>query len=425
MRSRFHQLKKVKIRQTWNKINLYNLSRYKPRPEGNTFFQQKWKAKSLSRAYHGEQIREGQWTRMFRPRAKAVIPMDYKYLAEHDGSELAAGRGSGLEILKGAGSAAQFNRNQIPYMSMVYAPIERRLDTAIFRALFASSTRQARQFVVHGKVKVNGKKMPYPGYLLNPGDMFQVDIDRVLFATGAPKTADQIKSGRGLRRSLRAMNDQKAKNAAAKKEKEAAAAAAREEGGETTTPKETPESKEKDEKDRLRMEFRTLQEHADILLTDSQNSPSGKRKIALRKLKREVRATLSQLKRTSVADLTSILNSYTTKLAKSEDLETIAAEARAVINAEEEPDYREKLKFALQRAKENPIDESKPYMTPWQPRPYMSAFAFIPRYLEVNQKICGAVYLRHPVARPGLSEVPSPFSMELLQLAHNWYLRRR
>ncbi len=46
-----------------------------------------------------------------------------------------------------------------PYMNMVYAPAERRLDTAIFRALFASSTRQARQFVVHGYVKVNGKKV--------------------------------------------------------------------------------------------------------------------------------------------------------------------------------------------------------------------------------------------------------------------------
>ena len=42
---------------------------------------------------------------------------------------------------------------------MVYAELERRLDTAIFRALFASSARQARQFVVHGYVKVNGKKV--------------------------------------------------------------------------------------------------------------------------------------------------------------------------------------------------------------------------------------------------------------------------
>src|SRR5690348_14773840 len=38
--------------------------------------------------------------------------------------------------------------------------------------------------------------MRYPGYLLNPGDMFQVDPERVLYATGAPKD-------RGLRRASR------------------------------------------------------------------------------------------------------------------------------------------------------------------------------------------------------------------------------
>ncbi|KAK3060178.1 hypothetical protein LTS18_009139 [Coniosporium uncinatum] len=88
-----------------------------------------------------------------------------------------------------------------------------------------------------------------------------------------------------------------------------------------------------------------------------------------------------------------------------------------------------KISEAFERLKaadeENPVDATKPYATPWRPRNYMSAFAFIPRYLEVNQNICSAVYLRHPVARPGLAEVPSPFSMETSQLAFNWYLRRR
>ena len=51
------------------------------------------------------------------------------------------------------------SRTPIPYMHMTFAPLERRLDTAIFRAMFASSARQARQFVVHGLVKVNGKKV--------------------------------------------------------------------------------------------------------------------------------------------------------------------------------------------------------------------------------------------------------------------------
>ena len=42
----------------------------------------------------------------------------------------------------------------IPYMAMTFAPLERRLDTAVFRAVFASSARPARQLVVHGAVKV-------------------------------------------------------------------------------------------------------------------------------------------------------------------------------------------------------------------------------------------------------------------------------
>lgn len=80
--------------------------------------------------------------------------MDHKYLARNDGSEQAAGRGAGADV--------QLKRRDpypTPYMQMTYYPIERRLDTAIFRSLFASSVRQARQFVVHGLVKVNGKKV--------------------------------------------------------------------------------------------------------------------------------------------------------------------------------------------------------------------------------------------------------------------------
>ncbi len=118
----------------------------------------------MTRAYHGEQIREKQWQRMFRSRMQAVVPMDHRYLAEHDGSELASGRGSGREKQpKREGWEDDEDRKEpIPYMNMVYAPIERRLDMAVWRALFASSARQARQFVIHGNVKVNGQKVCHP-----------------------------------------------------------------------------------------------------------------------------------------------------------------------------------------------------------------------------------------------------------------------
>jgi ribosomal protein S4 len=114
----------------------------------------------MLRSYHGEQVREGQWERMFSRKLRSVVPMNPGYLARNDGSIESAGRGSGLEKEKPTPRPAA-----IPYMQMAFAPLERRLDTAIFRALFASSARQARQFVVHGAVKVNGKKVPLDVYI--------------------------------------------------------------------------------------------------------------------------------------------------------------------------------------------------------------------------------------------------------------------
>ena len=147
-----------KVRQDWNKYNLYNLSCLSAQnTTTRTYFQQKWTAKASTRAYHVEVIREQQWERMFSRTANAVVPMDPRYLAENDGSEHAAGRGRGLEEPPRARERKP--PPSTPYMQMVFHPTERRLDTAIFRALFASSTRQARQFVVHGQVKVNGKKV--------------------------------------------------------------------------------------------------------------------------------------------------------------------------------------------------------------------------------------------------------------------------
>ena len=118
---------KQKLRATWSKYNLYNMTRMKlPPVVAQTYFQQKWSAKSATRAYHGEHIREGQWQRMFTTRLPSVIPMDARYLAEFDGSEQAAGRGSGKDVPTGqensrTGSTAT-KRIQIPYMHMTFAP---------------------------------------------------------------------------------------------------------------------------------------------------------------------------------------------------------------------------------------------------------------------------------------------------------------
>ena len=94
---------------------------------------------------------------MFTPKLNSVIPMTPRYLAEFDGSELAAGRGSGRE--EAPSSDQSKKKLAVPYMHMTYAPLERRLDMAVWRSLFASSARQARQMCVHGQVKVNGQKV--------------------------------------------------------------------------------------------------------------------------------------------------------------------------------------------------------------------------------------------------------------------------
>ena len=48
--------------------------------------------------------------------------------------------------------------------------LERRLDNVVVRAGFASSHAQGRQLVLHGHVRVNGRKVNIPSYLVKIGD---------------------------------------------------------------------------------------------------------------------------------------------------------------------------------------------------------------------------------------------------------------
>ncbi|KAL9000405.1 MAG: hypothetical protein Q9169_000922 [Polycauliona sp. 2 TL-2023] len=417
-------LKRPKLRQSWNKYNLYNLSRAEPpNITTRTFFQQKWSAKSAARAYHGETVKEKHWQRMFRRRLRSVIPMDYNQLARSDGYEQAEGRGSGLEPHPD-NKPRPFPKT--PHMNMTFAPLERRLDTAIFRAMFASSTRQARQFVVHGEVKVNGKKMVYPGYLLNPGDMFQVEPERVMFATGASKDARERRAGRKAR--------QKSEATAAKSQdalpSNADPAAASEDPPPASTADEPSSDNDKET-------LKSLLSQAKALLTtpSSASQLSGKRKQDLREFQRLLKSTLSRNRSQSTfgprdTTLTDSLDAQLQELTQKLNLNPPPPadekiEFRDLGPETLTPENSSLLRKALSEARENPIDVTKPYATPWRPRPYMSAFAFIPRFLEVHHRICSAVYLRHPVARPGLGEVPTPFGNDVNALSFNWYLRRR
>jgi len=288
--------------------------------------------------------------------------------------------------------------------------------------------------------------MTYPGYLLNPGDMFSVDPERVLFATGQKKPDKQVSKpkkaaeGEDGEEASEAQEEATEESEAKQSEAEVAEAdSATKELDAAATPEEAKRA------------LRVLMNRAKRITTAAKGDLSGRRLKDLRKLSHDVRKTMAKFgSRDSktvpsvetIEELTNVLSEITSKIPAeslpaseapkrpSEGEDATASSNPQAQDPAKEDKYRitkdaELLQQALQRARENPVDPSKPYATPWRPRDYMSAFAFIPRYLEVNQNICSAVYLRHPVARPGLAEVPTPLSAETMGLAFNWYLRRR
>ncbi|WP_425909000.1 30S ribosomal protein S4 [Nitrobacter sp. TKz-YC02] len=52
--------------------------------------------------------------------------------------------------------------------------LERRLDTVVYRAKFVQTMFAARQFINHGHVKVNGRRVNIPSYKLKVGDTIEV-----------------------------------------------------------------------------------------------------------------------------------------------------------------------------------------------------------------------------------------------------------
>jgi small subunit ribosomal protein S4 len=52
--------------------------------------------------------------------------------------------------------------------------LERRLDTVVYRLNFVPTVFAARQFVNHGHVTVNGRRVTIPSYLLREGDVVEV-----------------------------------------------------------------------------------------------------------------------------------------------------------------------------------------------------------------------------------------------------------
>jgi hypothetical protein len=314
--------------------------------------------------------------------------------------------------------------------------------------------------------------MTYPGYLLNPGDMFQVDPERVMFATGMPKPGRAVKED----------------DAEASEDTVEASTGESDEtkSDENKMANEVEDTEGREEEEDPRQVLKNLLAQSKSILASPREKLAAKRKQDLRAFQKSIKRTLSKSKSSTILtdsleaqwlELQNQLNISRKEpsLPSDQDSKATVAQTDATANstdtgkteAFDDRDVRDEnqvseaeriaerkkqaatgrsstqplsdtidttglsdrdlkdLRAALELLKDNPIDPSKPYLTPWQPREYMSAFAFIPRYLEVNQNICAAVYLRHPVARPGLAEVPTPFAEGTNASAFAWYLRRR
>ncbi|GLB41049.1 putative nam9 protein [Lyophyllum shimeji] len=79
-------------------------------------------------------------------------------------------------------------------------------------------------------------------------------------------------------------------------------------------------------------------------------------------------------------------------------------------------------------AAETPV-EKKPDVgiTPFYLPHFASPWLFIPAYIEPCFTTCSAIYVRHPTARPGYSEIPTPYDAdgEVVRFAWEWYVERR
>lgn len=468
-----YSLVRGRIRTSMNKNNLFNLyKKSKPFFKNLTLYQQKWVSKQETRAYHGEEIREGRWQTLFRKKLDGVAQLDAS--------------------LKG-------NVKPTPMVLQTYAPLEKRLDFAIFRSMFASSVRQAKAFILGGSVKVNDVTVKHPGFILKPGDIFSVDPDKVMEAMGKKKPSlkeaykiDKFqviqwqkfveKAKNDPRRVWKLQQDKHNKRSILYKNKEVPG----------QSPNESTDIKKRLEglqdlklkkmktvqrsvsrksilKDIYRTAKKTFDEKkdvtADIFVSQFGKELSGKcfqvyelvaNQSKIMELKaipaeeelskivpsykdgkaigesyddsrsKKIRQLLSEL---NTKYLDKIRDDFTNKpMSEDELVKMWVASLKKHPKIPELTEVEEKGSYYLnlpwQRGMYGLKDPSKPYFTPWTPRQFLAPFAILPKHIEVSFETCHAVYLRDPVARPGESEVISPFDSDIHQRAYMYYVKK-
>ncbi|EIN05476.1 alpha-L RNA-binding motif-containing protein [Punctularia strigosozonata HHB-11173 SS5] len=198
-------------RMSWHPRNLYNLwlrsigGRSKEiqfhQQLETSLFKQRWVSKALVRAYHGDFINEKIFKRYYLPQtlpdvrpAKRTAATGPKgnLLDDTKSLSLFARREGGLSKAARERDAerdsalAEEGDEVPPVASLMFSDVERRVDVFIFRACLAHSVYEARRMVIHGDVKLNGKKHTNPNTRIAPGDMVTVNPAAIRFLQPAP-----------------------------------------------------------------------------------------------------------------------------------------------------------------------------------------------------------------------------------------------
>lgn len=453
-----------RVRASMNKYNLFNLyKKSQVRYQGKSLFQQKWVAKQETRAYHGEHLTELRWKTLFNPNLESVAQLDAS--------------------LKGVDVAPT------PMVLQTYAALEKRLEFALFRSMFASSVRQAREFIKNGHVKVNGVVIKHPSFPLKSGDVFSVNPEKVMLAMGRvkpsveqsvkvdnkqigvwnryvssarlnpkdvwdlkqnkPESLNTLENSNKLDRleSVKKYNlgiekamlaQQKATTRESILSQILATAKGKDvEGLEASAFSKVALRKGDDAK--CLEAYKILKQDDNALVaahsvdqckafistksTEFASKEAAKTAAHVKKILSEVVSLQLEQLRTNAEQLKLPENSklipYSTSFGKS--LKTHAPlDKDAVVEDESKADVH----LPWQKGLFGRQDPSKPFFTPWTPRPFIGAFAVLPHHIEISFETCHAVYLNDPVARPGHSEVISPFPDHVHERAYMYYVRK-
>ncbi|KAF5310046.1 hypothetical protein D9619_010489 [Psilocybe cf. subviscida] len=344
---------------SWSPKNLYNLWKRTAGPAAEeltfklttqqTVFQQRWRSKAAVRAYHGDFIPEKVFKRWYLPQNIPDVRPKRQVFSGGDKLDLEEFARRKLRAKQKEQELEDEieQKGMAPVGSLMFVEVERRLDVFLFRTCFVHSVYEARRLIIHGYVKLNGRKHSKANTRLAPGDMISVDPEAIRFFNKPPPHVlyDDVINGNRV---------------------------------EPKVTKDAPDNVE-------------------VAAEETSEVPAEVAQAAV------------------------------------EETSNASTEAAPEV-AKEKP--KETKKAAQQTSKDNKgsggkkshiVEASKKDLTPFYLPAYASPWLFIPAYIEVSFKTCSAVYVRHPTARPGYSEIPTPYDADgaLIRYAWEWYNQRR